>query len=37
MVTTDHDEFDWELVVGSARRVLDTRHRVPKCDHVDYL
>jgi len=37
VVTTDHDIFDWEMVVGSARRVLDTRHRVPKCDHVDYL
>jgi len=37
VVTTDHDEFDWELVVGSARRVLDTRHRVPADDHVEYL
>ena len=37
VVTTDHDEFDWELVVGSARRVLDTRHRVPADDDVEYL
>ena len=37
VVTTDHDEFDWELVVGSARRVLDTRHRVPAAGHVKYL
>jgi len=37
VVTTDHDAFDWELVVGSAHRVLDTRHRVPAADHVEYL
>jgi len=37
VVTTDHDEFDWDLVVGSAQRVLDTRHRVPAADHVEYL
>jgi len=37
VVTTDHDEFDWDLVVGSAQRVLDTRHRVPAAAHVEYL
>jgi nucleotide sugar dehydrogenase len=37
VVTTDHDEFDWDFVVGSAQRVLDTRHRVPTADHVEYL
>jgi nucleotide sugar dehydrogenase len=37
VVTTDHDSFDWRLVVRSAPRVLDTRHRVPADDHVEYL
>ena len=37
VVATDHDGFDWDLVVGSAQRVLDTRHRVPPADHVEYL
>jgi hypothetical protein len=32
VVITDHDLFDWELVVGSARWVLDTRHRMAVCN-----
>ena len=37
VVAADHDVFNWELVVGSARQILDTRHRVPMGDHVEYL
>lgn len=37
IVATDHDAFDWDLVARSARRVLDTRHRVPRGTNVEYL
>jgi len=37
VVPTDHDIFDWELVVRLAWRVLDTRHRVSAGHHVEYL
>ncbi|QSB16453.1 nucleotide sugar dehydrogenase [Natronosporangium hydrolyticum] len=28
VILTDHDDFDYDLIADSARRVLDTRHRV---------
>jgi UDP-N-acetyl-D-glucosamine dehydrogenase len=36
IVLTDHDVFDYELVVEQARYVLDTRHRVsgPQIEHL---
>jgi hypothetical protein len=26
---TDHDEFDYDKIAKSSRRVLDTKHRLP--------
>ncbi len=37
IVVTDHDAFDWEQVVDTARWVLDTRHRLPSSPNVEYL
>jgi UDP-N-acetyl-D-glucosamine dehydrogenase len=37
VVATDHDAFDWDLVVGQARRIFDTRHRVARRPNVEYL
>jgi nucleotide sugar dehydrogenase len=37
VVATDHDAFDWELIGRCARRVLDTRHRLPALPSVEYL
>jgi len=37
VVTTDHDALDWALVSRAARRVLDTRHRLPPAAGVEYL
>jgi UDP-N-acetyl-D-mannosaminuronate dehydrogenase len=37
VVLTDHDDFDFDLVVGHAPYVLDTRRVVPAADHVEYL
>jgi UDP-N-acetyl-D-mannosaminuronate dehydrogenase len=37
IVVTDHDAFDWDLVVGQARRIFDTRHRLPRHPNVEYL
>lgn len=37
VVATDHDVFDWGLVVASGRRVFDTRHRLPAAENVEYL
>jgi UDP-N-acetyl-D-glucosamine dehydrogenase len=37
ILLTDHDAFDLELVRTNARYVLDTRHRIPAGDAVEYL
>jgi UDP-N-acetyl-D-glucosamine dehydrogenase len=37
VLLTDHDEFDYGVVAEHARCVLDTRHRLPACDQVEYL
>ncbi len=37
IVVTDHDAFDWEQIVDTARCVLDTRHRLPPSPNVEYL
>lgn len=38
VVVTDHDEFDWDLVTGEAKRILDTRNRLRGAgDHVEML
>jgi UDP-N-acetyl-D-glucosamine dehydrogenase len=37
VVATDHDVFDWELLSRTSVRILDTRHRVPAAQHVEYL
>ena len=39
VIATDHDEFDYELVTRHARRVFDTRARIPTSGngHVDRL
>jgi UDP-N-acetyl-D-glucosamine dehydrogenase len=36
LVLTDHDIFDWELVVREARFIFDTRHRLqgPQVEHL---
>ena len=36
MLLTDHDAFDYELVLAHARYVLDTRDRV-RGTHVEQL
>jgi UDP-N-acetyl-D-mannosaminuronic acid dehydrogenase/UDP-N-acetyl-D-glucosamine dehydrogenase len=37
VVVTDHDAFDWEMVLHSARQIFDTRHRLPSSSNVEYL
>ena len=37
VLLADHDNFDLEAIRDHARLVLDTRHRVPPADHVEYL
>jgi UDP-N-acetyl-D-glucosamine dehydrogenase len=37
VVLTDHDSFDFEMIAGTAKLVLDTRHRMPPLDSVEYL
>ncbi len=37
VVVTDHDDFDWSLVVAHAQQVFDTRRRLPPSSHVEYL
>ena len=37
LVVTDHDVFDWDMISRSARRVLDSRHRLPRSARVEYL
>ncbi len=37
VVLTDHDAFDFDMVAEAATFVLDTRHRVPAGDGVEYL
>lgn len=37
VVVTDHNVFDWTLVVDAAHRVLDTRHCLPSLPNVEYL
>jgi UDP-N-acetyl-D-glucosamine dehydrogenase len=37
VVVTDHDAFDWDLVVGHARRIFDTRHRLARRPNVEHL
>jgi UDP-N-acetyl-D-glucosamine dehydrogenase len=38
VIITDHDAFDYEMVVRAAPRVLDTRDRIPgRHDHVERL
>lgn len=37
VVVTEHDAFDWEMVLRSARRIFDTRHRLPSGTNVEYL
>jgi UDP-N-acetyl-D-glucosamine dehydrogenase len=34
IVVTDHDEFDYDKIAASARRVLDTKHRLPDAANV---
>ncbi|HWE55696.1 MAG TPA: nucleotide sugar dehydrogenase [Acidimicrobiales bacterium] len=37
VVLADHDDFDLDLVAGTAKYVLDTRHRLPAGPDVEYL
>jgi len=37
VLLTDHDEFDYDAVIGSSRLVLDTRHRLSAADNVESL
>ena len=37
IVATDHDAFDWDLVVRQARRIFDTRHRLDRHPNVEHL
>ncbi len=37
LLITDHDSFDLDRIVARASFVLDTRHRAPRVDHVEYL
>jgi UDP-N-acetyl-D-glucosamine dehydrogenase len=37
VLLTDHDEFDYDLVVRESRHVLDTRHRLHATPNVEYL
>jgi UDP-N-acetyl-D-glucosamine dehydrogenase len=37
VIITDHDDFDWNEVHRSARRIFDTRHRLPSGPNVEYL
>ena len=37
IVATDHDAFDWDLVVAQSRRVFDTRHRLARRPNVEHL
>jgi len=37
VLLTDHDEFDYDLVIGCSRLVLDTRHRLPAADNIESL
>ena len=37
LLITDHDNFDLDRIVAHASFVLDTRHRAPRADHVEYL
>jgi len=37
VVATDHDAFDWDAVLAQARRIFDTRHRLPSSPNVEYL
>ena len=36
VLLADHDEFDFDDIVGHAKFILDCRHRV-KGSHVEYL
>jgi UDP-N-acetyl-D-glucosamine dehydrogenase len=37
VVVTDHDAFGWDIVLEQARRIFDTRHRLPRAPNVEYL
>ena len=37
IVVTDHDAIDWEMVASAAPAVLDTCHRLPPLETVEYL
>jgi UDP-N-acetyl-D-glucosamine dehydrogenase len=37
VVVTDHDAFDWNLILRASPRLFDTRHRVASAPHVSYL
>ena len=37
IIATDHDSFDWELIVSRRENILDLRHRLPRTDRVEYL
>ncbi len=37
ILLTDHDSFDYEQVAAHARYVLDTRHRLPAGEAIEYL
>ena len=37
VLLTDHDAFDYEMISDAAKVVLDTRHRLPAGDAVEYL
>jgi UDP-N-acetyl-D-glucosamine dehydrogenase len=37
VIVADHDEFDWELIDDKGKRILDTRHRMPARENVEFL
>ncbi len=37
VLVTDHDDVDYQRVVGRCRYILDTRHRLPEAAHVERL
>ena len=37
VLLTDHDAFDYEMIADAAKVVLDTRHRLPAGDTIEYL
>jgi len=37
VIATDHDAFDWDAVAAQAKRIFDTRHRLPRAPNVEHL